>query len=142
MIASLNIAPEPSEAAASRRRDESEQVLAVGLKPFEYAKHLLGWLTISAVRHQFGVAQDGIERRAQLMAHIGQELRLVLARLFELSALVLDFVEKPDVLDSDRRLVGECGSQLDLLVGEWPHIRPCQSQNANCEAFPQHGNAK
>src|SRR5262249_46826736 len=40
--------------------DQSEQVLAVGLKPFEYAEHLFGWLTVSAVRHQFGVAQDGV----------------------------------------------------------------------------------
>jgi hypothetical protein len=65
-------------------------VPAVGLKAFEYAKHFLGRLTISAVRHQFGIAQDGIKRRAQLMAHIGQKLRLVLACLFKLSALVLD----------------------------------------------------
>jgi hypothetical protein len=40
-------------------------VLAVGLKSFEYAKHLLGWLAVSAIRHQFGIAKDGIERRAQ-----------------------------------------------------------------------------
>src|SRR5262249_46848011 len=44
--------------------DESKQVLAVGLKAFEYAEHFLGWLTISAIRHQFRVAQDGVERRA------------------------------------------------------------------------------
>src|SRR6516164_4633116 len=36
--------------------DQTEQMFSVGLKPFEYAEHLLGWLTISAVRHQFGVA--------------------------------------------------------------------------------------
>jgi hypothetical protein len=46
---------------------------------------------VRAVRRQFGIAQDGIERRAQLMAHIGEELRLVLAGLFKLPALVLDF---------------------------------------------------
>jgi hypothetical protein len=66
---------------------------AVGLKALEYAKHLLGWLAISAVRHQFGIAQDGIERGAQLMAHIGEELRLVLACLFELATFLLDLVE-------------------------------------------------
>src|SRR5262245_42177617 len=48
--------------------NEAEQMLAVGLKPFEYAKHFLGRLAISAVRHQFGIAQDGVERRAQLVA--------------------------------------------------------------------------
>src|SRR6516164_3769955 len=54
--------------------DESKQVLAVGLKAFEYAKHLLGRLAVSAVSHQFRIAQDGIERGAQLVAHIGEEL--------------------------------------------------------------------
>ena len=66
-------------------------------------------------------ADDGVERRAQLVAHIGEELRLVLARLGELAALVLDFVEQPHVLDRDHRLVGEGRHQLDLLLGERPH---------------------
>src|SRR6516225_11623466 len=79
-------------------------MLTVGLKPFEYAKHLLRWLTVSTVRHQFGVAQDCVERRAQLMAHIGEELRLVLARLFKLVAFVFDLMEQPSILDSQRRL--------------------------------------
>ena len=98
--------------------DESEQMLTVGLKAFEYAKHLLGWLTVSAVRHQFGIAQDGIERRAQLMAHIGEQLRFVLACDFKLAALVLDFVEQSHVLYGDHGLVGEGGDKLDLPVSE------------------------
>jgi hypothetical protein len=43
--------------------------------------------------YQFGVAKDGVERSPQLMAHVGQKLRLVLACLGELTALVLDVVE-------------------------------------------------
>ena len=43
---------------------------------------------------------DGVERRAQLVAHIGEELRLVLARQLELPALVLDFMEQPRMLNS------------------------------------------
>src|SRR5262249_39359012 len=103
--------------------DESKQVLAVGLKAFEYAKHLLGWLAVSAVRHQFGVAQDGVERRAQLMAHIGEELRLVLARFFKLAALVLDFVKQPNVFDGNRGLISKGLNQRDLLVGERLDLR-------------------
>src|SRR6516225_7972421 len=87
--------------------DESEQVFAIGLKAFEYAEHLLRWLTVSAVRHQLGVAQDGIKRRPQLVAHIGEELRFVLARFFELTALLLDFVKQPHVFDRNRGLVGK-----------------------------------
>jgi len=43
--------------------------------------------------HDLGEPNDGVERRAQLVTHIGKELRLVLARLGKLTALVLDFVE-------------------------------------------------
>ncbi len=65
-----------------------------------------------------GVANDGVERRAQLVAHVREELRLVLARLSQLLALLLKLDEKPRILDSDDRLVCECLNQCDLLLGE------------------------
>ena len=37
----------------------------------------------------------------------GEELRLVLACFGKLAALVLDFVEEPDILNCDHRLVSE-----------------------------------
>src|SRR5262245_35841176 len=104
---------------------------AVGLKALEDAQHFLGWLTVSAVRHQFGVTQDGVERGAQLVAHIGEELRFVLTCHFKLSALVLDFIEQPHVLDRDRGLVGKRGDQLDLLVGERSNIPTIDGDHAN-----------
>src|SRR5215469_16892283 len=58
--------------------------------------------TVSTVRHYFGIAQDGVERRAELMAHIRGELRLVLTGELELLALILDFVEQAHVFDSNR----------------------------------------
>src|SRR6516164_8658971 len=106
-------------------------MFAVSLKTFEYAQHLLGWLAISPVRHQFGITQDGIERRAQFMAHVGEKLRFVLTRLFQLPALVLNFVEETYILNRDSGLVGECRDQFDLLVGEWLHFRACQDQKAD-----------
>src|SRR6516164_5346806 len=117
-------------------------MLAVGLKPFEYAKHLLGRLTVSAVRHQFDVAQDGVEWRPQLVAHIGEELRLVLARLLKLAALVLDFIEQAHVLYRDRGLVGEGRDQFDLLIGEWSYFRARQGEHADRDALPQHWDAE
>ena len=57
--------------------------------------------------HHLGQADDGVERRAQLVAHAGDKLRLVLARLRQLAILVLNLVEQPHVLDGNRRLVGE-----------------------------------
>src|SRR5690348_1496195 len=94
---------------------------AVSLKALEDAEHFLGRLAVSAIRHQFGIAEDGVERGAQLMAHIGEELRLVLARFFKLSALVLDFVEQAHVLNRDHGLIGKSLNQLNLLrrKGSW-----------------------
>jgi hypothetical protein len=78
------------------------------------------------------------------MAHIGEELRLVLARFRELSALLLDFVEQPHVLDCDHRLVGKGGDKLDLLIAKGPYCVTTQENNANRvsfsqERYPQHG---
>jgi hypothetical protein len=42
-----------------------------------------------------------------MMAHAGDELRLVLARHLQLPALVLDLVEQARVLDRQHRLRGE-----------------------------------
>ena len=47
----------------------------------------------------FGEADDGVERRAQLVRHVGEELRLVPVGGFDLAALVLDLAEQPGVLD-------------------------------------------
>src|SRR5271170_6499901 len=87
--------------------DQAEEVSAVTLKPFEYAHRLFWQFAVDAIRHQFGVAENGVQWRAQLVAHVGKKLRLVLAGDFELSAFVLDFVEQANVLDRYHGLVGE-----------------------------------
>ena len=122
--------------------DQAEQMPAVALDPFEHGLHLVRRLAIDAVRDQLGVAQDGVERRAQLVAHVGEELRLVLARLGKLAALVLDFVEQPNVLDRDHRLVGEGGDQLDLLVGEGCTTLRSESMTPIGVALAQQWNAQ
>ncbi len=122
--------------------DQAEQVLAVALDPLEHVAHLLGRFAVDAVADQLGVAEDGVERRAQLVAHIGEELRLVLARLRELPALVLDLVEQPHVLDRDHRLVGEGGDQLDLLVGKRPDDAAYECEDSDRGAFAQQRHAE
>src|SRR5215470_2160954 len=66
----------------------------------------------------------------------------MLARLFELAALVLDFVEQPHVLDCNRRLVGKRRDEFDLLIGEWPHLGTSQSENTDWCALAQHRNTE
>jgi hypothetical protein len=47
-------------------------IVFVRLKALEHAEHLLRGAAVSTVGHQFGVAQDGVQWRAQLVAHIGR----------------------------------------------------------------------
>ena len=54
--------------------------------------------------HHIGKSDDSVERRAQLVAHIGEELRLVSTRLRELTALLLDLVEQPCILNRQHGL--------------------------------------
>src|SRR5690349_18585410 len=68
-------------------------------------------------------ADDSVQRRAQLMAHIGEELRLVLACLRKLTALFMNFVEQPHVLNGDCGLVSESFDKRDLLVSERLDLR-------------------
>ena len=47
------------------------------------------------------------------MAHVGDELRLVLAGDLQLAALLRDLLEQAGVLECDGRLVGEALHQAD-----------------------------
>ena len=76
-------------------------------------------------------ADDGIERRAQLMAHVGEELRLVLARLGKLAALVLNFVEQADVLNGDHCLVSKRAQNGNLFIRKRPHLVATDHQSAD-----------
>ena len=114
----------------------------VVLNPFQNALRLLADLAVEPVGHHLGVADDGVQGRAQLVAHVGQELRLVLARDLELTALLLDLGEQAHVLDGDHRLGGEAFCKLDLARCERSGIRPAQQDRADCLALAQHGRAQ
>ncbi len=69
------------------------------------------------VQDEIGIAQHGVHRRAQLVAHVGEKLRLVLARKLELLALLLDLLEQAGVLHGDRRLRGKAMQQVHGMGG-------------------------
>ena len=66
-----------------------------------------GSCAVDAVDQQFGIAEDRVQRRAQLVAHIGEELRFVLAGERQLLALVGDLAEQARILDRQYRLAGQ-----------------------------------
>ncbi len=96
--------------------DQAEQVTAGAFDLLQVATDIVLSEIGDVFLEDLAVADDGVERRAQLVAHIGEELRLVLARDLELAALVLDFVEQPRVLDRQHRLRREGLDQIDGVL--------------------------
>ena len=52
------------------------------------------------------------------------------------------FVEQPRVLDRDHGLIGEFPEQLDVLVGERPHLGATHEDRAERLAFAKQRHAK
>ena len=111
--------------------DQAEQVPAGAFDLLEVGNESFLSEIDCVFLENFAVADDGVERRAQLVAHIGEELRLVLARHFELPALILDFVEQPRVLDRQHRLRRERLDQVDGVLREGARAAAADHQHAD-----------
>jgi hypothetical protein len=61
--------------------DEVQQVLSGGIHPAQGLQRVFRAEARRVRDHHLGQADDGVERRAQLMTHAGEELRFALARL-------------------------------------------------------------
>src|SRR6266536_1551397 len=116
----------------------------VALQALQHGPYLLRRLAIDAVEDELRVAEDGVERRAQLVAHVGEELRFVLACLRELAALLLDLAEQPRVLDCQYRLIGERFEEIDRALGKFagrpaPHHQRADDMVRAEQRQHQHG---
>jgi hypothetical protein len=98
--------------------DQGEQVAARAQHAVEWFEVLLQCLGI--LSQHLGHAYDCVQGRAQLVAHVGEELRLVLARFRELLALVLKLAEQLRIADRQRRLRGEGLQQFGRAFSEFP----------------------
>jgi len=83
---------------------------------FKHVGDLCRYRTVDLVDDQFGVPKDRVERSAEFVAHVGQELRFVQAGDLQLVALPLDLPEQACVLDGQCRLRCECLQQLHDLM--------------------------
>ena len=83
------------------------------------------------VTHHLGEPDDGVERRAQLVAHAGEELRLVLACRCELATLLLDLREQARILDRQHRLGGKGLEQVDGVRSELARRLAADNQRAD-----------
>jgi hypothetical protein len=99
--------------------------------------------------HQFGIAEDGGEGGAQLVAHVRNELALVRARdlevldcLGQLACARLDLLEQAAVLNRDHGLVGERCDKLDVPLLEGPNSATTKHDHSNGLAFAQQRHAE
>src|SRR5215470_17879189 len=76
------------------------------------------------------------------MAHVGDELRLVLACYLELSALLGDLLEQAGVLQGDHGLVGEALHQAHDGRQKLAGSAPLQYQSAQRTLAAEQGNNK
>src|SRR5258707_4013245 len=120
----------------------SKQVSTSAVHALQRLLRLFGAKARRVFDQHVGQSDDGIDRGAQLVAHAGHELRLVLARLRQLLALVLDFVEQADVLDRDHRLVGEGGQKLNLLFGKRANLLAREAEDANRDSLAHERNTQ
>ena len=116
--------------------DQREQMPAGAEHPVERLEVLLCCFGI--LPQHLAHADDGVERRAQLVTHVGQELRLVLARCCELASFLLNLMEQPRVLDRQHRLVGEGLQELDRAPRELAGLLAPHHQRADDPIGPQH----
>ena len=89
----------------------------------QHAAHLFRRVAVDIVEDQLGVAENGVERGAQLVAHVGEELRLVLARLGSWRLLCWISSNRRTFSIAITAWSANVADQLDLLFGEWPHLR-------------------
>src|SRR5215831_6948055 len=81
--------------------DEAQEVLAVRADAGERVERLLAEGFVESFLHELGVAEDRRERGSQLVAHVGDKLRLVLAGNLELAALLSNLFKEAGILERD-----------------------------------------
>ena len=100
--------------------EELEQVLARLPDVADVLLLAVVEITEHPLEEHLGEPDDGVQRRAQLVGHAGEELRLVLARDLELDAPLLELPVEAGVDDGERGLAGERLEQVAGLLSEAP----------------------
>jgi hypothetical protein len=117
--------------------DQPEEVLAAPVDPPHHIAGLRGQVAVDPVDQELGVPQDRVERCAELVAHVGQELALVPACDLELPALGLDLAEQAGVLDRHDGLGGEGLQELDDLRRELTRDLAADDEPADEPVLPE-----
>ena len=100
--------------------DQLQKVLAVGFNALQ-ALFLFGRnVSIRLVQHQGGIPDDGVHRRAQLMAHVGQKFRLHAVELLKMVDLGSQAPVLQRFVEDEAQLVQGIGF-CDVIVSAQLH---------------------
>ena len=83
------------------------------LQALQNFSNLVGHRAVDLVENQLGIAQDGVQRGAQFVAHVGQKFGFVLVGPCQFTALGFDFAEQAGIVDRDHGLGRKGLEQLD-----------------------------
>ncbi len=81
--------------------DQAEEMAPIMCQALQDIPNLLRNISVNVVKNQLRVAQDGIQGGSKFVAHVGQELGLVLGGTGKLTPFFLDLTEKPRVMDGE-----------------------------------------
>src|SRR5262245_5201821 len=98
--------------------DELEQVTARVVDRADVGLLALGELAVQPVQQHLGEADDRVQRRPQLVRHVGEELRLEAAGLHQTHVRGGEPLVQARVLQRDGRLDGEQREHVELLAVE------------------------
>ena len=102
--------------------DEPEQVTPVAEHGFEKLPLHLGDLPDTAAQDQVGEADDRVERRSQLVRHVGEKFSLEPGRAQQLGVLLdqlalapADLLERAGAIQRHDRLIAEGAQELEVV---------------------------
>ena len=98
-------------------------MLPVGIDAPQHGAHLVRRLPVDAVDDQLGITENGVQRRTELMAHVGEELRLVLVRLLELPVHALDEDGLTPLQQQEAQSGGADQREIDQQISEGEQVR-------------------
>src|SRR6516164_1270017 len=93
------------------------------------------------VEHSHSCLGDRIERALTVLWCAGDDTENVSRRGLPFERLP-QFAQQPRILDGDDGLGGEVLDQLDLFVGEWPHLGAVDENRADEIIVLEHGDAE
>src|SRR5215470_13263016 len=97
----------------------------------DHLAHSFGGLTVDIVENELSVADNSVQRGTQFVAHIGEELGLVLAFDLELVTFFIDFTEQARILDGEHRLLSEGLDEIDCSLWKVSGFPSPDHQEAN-----------